>query len=90
MVNGLFKIRKWSKVHNNDLVYIYVLNEFVIGVVVMKLLIKRFAIAIVNNTVVACIYCTCNVGDAYVHPLYMYVAMYPYLQQFIFQHTLYS
>jgi hypothetical protein len=61
MVNGLFKIRNTSKVHNNDqivmifqfnkLVYIYVQNEFVIGQVVMELLNRRRAVAMMNKTV---------------------------------------
>jgi hypothetical protein len=61
MVNGLFKIRKWSKVHNNDLIVLIVLvkdeqticvpNQFVIGLVVLKLLIKRLAVAMMNKTV---------------------------------------
>jgi hypothetical protein len=36
----------------NKLVYIYVHNEFVIGQVVLKLLIKRLAVGKVNKTVV--------------------------------------
>jgi hypothetical protein len=36
----------------NKLVYIYVTNEFVIDKVVLKLLIKRLAVAMVNKTVV--------------------------------------
>jgi hypothetical protein len=35
----------------NTLVYIFVPNEFVIGQVVLKLLIKRLAVAMVNKTV---------------------------------------
>jgi hypothetical protein len=35
----------------NKLVYIYVPNEFVIGHVFVKLLIKRLAVAMVNKTV---------------------------------------
>jgi hypothetical protein len=57
---------KWSKVHNDDQsvlifyfkdeqtqVYIYVQNNFAIGQVhvVLKLLIKRLAVAMVNTTV---------------------------------------
>jgi hypothetical protein len=61
MVNSLFKIRKLSKVRNNDqialifrsrmnkLVYIFVPNEFVIGQVVLKLLIKRLAVAVYDE-----------------------------------------
>jgi hypothetical protein len=36
----------------NKLVYIFVPNQFVIGDVFLKLLIKRFAVAMVNKTVV--------------------------------------
>jgi hypothetical protein len=36
----------------NKLVYIYVPNEFVIGYVLLTLLIKRLAVAMVNKTVV--------------------------------------
>jgi hypothetical protein len=36
----------------NTLVYICVPNQFVIGDVVLKLLIKRLAVAMVNKTVV--------------------------------------
>jgi hypothetical protein len=36
----------------NKLVYIYVPNEFVIGYVLLTLLIKRLAVALVNKTVV--------------------------------------
>jgi hypothetical protein len=36
----------------NKLVYIFVPNQFVIGDVVLKLLIKRLAVAMVNKTVV--------------------------------------
>jgi hypothetical protein len=35
----------------NKLVYIFVPNQFVIGDVVLKLLIKRLAVAMVNKTV---------------------------------------
>jgi hypothetical protein len=35
----------------NKLVYIYVLNEFVIGYVLWTVLIKRLAVAMVNKTV---------------------------------------
>jgi hypothetical protein len=35
----------------NKLVYVYVPNEFVIGQVVLKLLIQRLAVAMVNKTV---------------------------------------
>jgi hypothetical protein len=35
----------------NKLVYIYVPNEFVIGYVLLTLLIKRLAVAMVNKTV---------------------------------------
>jgi hypothetical protein len=35
----------------NKLVYIFVPNEFVIGQVGLKLLIKRLAVAMVNKTV---------------------------------------
>jgi hypothetical protein len=35
----------------NKLVYIFVPNQFVIGDVVLKLLIKRLALAMVNKTV---------------------------------------
>jgi hypothetical protein len=37
----------------NKLVYIYVPNEFVIGYVLLTLLIKRLAVAMVNKTVVS-------------------------------------
>jgi uncharacterized membrane protein len=36
----------------NKLAYIYAQNEFVVGQVVLKLMIKRLAVAIVNKTVV--------------------------------------
>jgi hypothetical protein len=53
MVNGLFKIRKSSQVHNNDqilliysssmnkLVYVFVKNEFVIGQVMLTFLYQK-------------------------------------------------
>jgi hypothetical protein len=64
MVNGLFKIRKFYKVHNNKLVYICVPNEFVIGQVVLKSYIKRVAVDMVNKTV-RCFNCM----EPYAHTL---------------------
>jgi hypothetical protein len=67
MVNGLFKFRKLSKIHNNDRIvlickfkieqtglhrYIYMPTEIVIGQVVLKILSKRLAVDMVNKTVV--------------------------------------
>jgi hypothetical protein len=49
----------------NKLVYIYVPNEFVIGYVLLTLLIKRLAVAMVNKTVV-CFW------DKISHPSYRY------------------
>jgi hypothetical protein len=78
MVNVIFKTRKTSKVHNNDqivlifssrmnkLVYIYVRKEFVIGQVVLKLLSKGLAVAMVHKTVDArtCKTCECMIATS--------------------------